>query len=318
MLGELQKRQDRATVLVVDDELISREVIKECLSSAFNVITASSGEEAIVLATEASPDLVILDIMMEKIDGWSTCSIMKSSPHICHIPIIFATSCEDDDAQLRCWEAGCVDFITKPINFATLEHRVKTHVTHKLQTEHLETLSKRDVLTKVLSRRALEEDYPVIAGHCRRSGSPCSILIADIDDFKLYNDTYGHLPGDNALCAVAKVLSDTLKRVTDRIYRFGGEEFVIILPNADFHGAKLVASRLNSTLEQQWIEHAASPMGCITISIGGVACSAEEMPTDVTQVLGIADGALYQAKALGKNGNVVVKMAATKPEQVLG
>ncbi|KGK13840.1 diguanylate cyclase [Vibrio navarrensis] len=318
MLGELQKRQDRATVLVVDDELINREVIKECLSSAFNVITASSGEEAIVLATEASPDLVILDIMMEKIDGWTTCSIMKSSPSICHIPVIFATSCDDDDAQVRGWEAGCVDFITKPINFATLEHRVKTHVTHKLQTEHLETLSKHDVLTKVLSRRALEEDYSVIAGQCRRNGSPCSVLIADIDDFKLYNDTYGHLPGDDALCAVAKVLSDTLKRVTDKIYRFGGEEFVIILPNADFYGAKLVASRLNAALKQQWIEHVASPNGCITISIGGVSCRAEEIPQEPAQALAVADAALYQAKRLGKNGNVVVKMAATKPKQVLG
>ncbi|EPQ8522945.1 diguanylate cyclase [Vibrio vulnificus] len=307
MLGELKRLQEQATVMVVDDEAMNREVIKACLSVSYNVITAKNGKEAVELAKARRPDLILLDIIMDEMDGWTTCSIIKSSSDIAHIPVIFATSRDDDDTQIRCWEAGCVDFITKPINFSTLSHRVRTHIAHKLKTELLENLAKYDVLTKLYCRRALEEDYPVVAGHCLRNRNPISILIADIDDFKLYNDTYGHLPGDEVLLKVASLLKDALHRITDRFYRFGGEEFVALLPNTDCNGANIMAHRLNQVLRTEKIVHRGSELGFVTISIGGICFEHSQIPKSSSDAFSMADKALYQAKSSGKNRHIVKK-----------
>ncbi|RQW61078.1 diguanylate cyclase [Vibrio viridaestus] len=305
MHDELEIRFKKASVLVVDDELINREVMRECLSADFTVYLAENGQEAMKMAALKSPDLILLDIMMEDMNGWEVCAILKASPILKKVPVIFVTSIEDDETQIHCWECGAVDFIHKPVNFATLTHRVRTHILHKLKTELLTSLTMRDGLTSIPNRRALDNDYDLIAGQCIRNKEPMSFLIADVDYFKKFNDEYGHVEGDDALIRISCAIKQSLLRITDKVYRYGGEEFVVLLPGTDSRGCELVINKIQSAIKACDIPHNQSEFGRVTLSVGGVAVHPSHISLDIKGTLDVADKLLYEAKEKGRNQFVV-------------
>ncbi|WP_279147087.1 diguanylate cyclase [Photobacterium carnosum] len=302
MLDLLDEKYKKSSVLVVDDENLSLELSNRILSPLFTVYLATNGEQAIEYALFYKPDLILLDIMMEGLDGTDICYVLKSKPETKNIPVIFVTSHYEDNMQMKCWKAGCVDFITKPINHLTLTHRVKTHIEHKIKTEILESLIKKDRLTNISNRFALDEDYPVAINYCQRNLAYFSLLMIDIDDFKLFNDTYGHTSGDNTLIKVASIIKKSLSRSTDNVYRFGGEEFVILLPNTNNTGAEMLSKKIISALNSNGIENKKTKIGYVTISIGGVTYFSKNIPNDMVEALNVADNALYKIKGNGKNG----------------
>ncbi len=312
MQYDIEEQSKRASILLVDDELLNRELMTGCLSGDYIVHSAASGAEALQLAEQNPPDLILLDIMMPEMDGWEVCAKLKDSPTLRHIPVIFITSRSDDETQIQCWNAGCVDFINKPINFVTLEHRVKTHISLKLKTEFLISMSMRDGLTGIANRPALDKDYRWIAGYCQRKQSSMAVLMVDLDYFKNYNDTYGHLAGDDVLIAVAQVLERALRRASDKVYRYGGEEFVLLLADTDQQGCQVVADKINDYLSLLAIEHAQSPHRWVSCSVGGVVYPHGSITTELRSSLSLADEALYEAKAKGRNTGVIKQVQPLK------
>ena len=305
MLDFFDVKYKKASVLVVDDEKMSLELSKKILSPLFTVYLATNGKQAIKSASFYKPDLILLDVMMEGLDGTDICYVLKSKSETKDIPVIFVTSHYEDNMQMQCWKAGCVDFITKPINHLTLTHRVKTHIEHKIKTEILESLIKKDKLTNISNRFSLDDDYLKSINHCQRNSEYFSLLMIDIDDFKLFNDTYGHTNGDKVLIKVASIIKNTLKRSTDNVYRFGGEEFVVLLPNTDQMGAEILSKKIITELNSNKIENRETNIGYITISIGGVTYSPLKIPNNMIEALNVADKSLYKIKNDGKNNYLI-------------
>ncbi len=301
MFEQLKKRFANSSVLVVDDEWVNRETVRECLSPWFTVYSADNGRDGLKQAVLHDPDIILLDAMMEGLSGWDVCHMIQSSSVLSHIPVIFITSSQDAEVQSRCWNAGCVDLITKPFNVIALEHRVKTHVMHKLKTDLLLSLSLRDALTHLSNRRALDEIYPIVMANCRRGKMALTVMMIDIDNFKRYNDTYGHVAGDKTLVAVARTIQTVLHRVTDKLFRYGGEEFVILMPGTESEGAGQMATQLLQSMYSQAIEHKGSDFKCVTFSIGVAVYEPEKIPQALDDALCDVDKLLYKAKNSGKN-----------------
>lgn len=213
---------------------------------------------------------------------------------------MFITSNEDQDEQNECWAAGAVDFVTKPVNGVILRNRVKAHLTLKLQTDLLRSMSFVDGLTGLYNRHLLVDALGKGILHARRSGKPLSLLMIDVDWFKQFNDTYGHLNGDECLKSIAAVIKSCLLRPTDFAVRYGGEEFLCLLADTDLVGAKHIAAALLESVTRLDIVHKASPLGHVTVSIG-VHTSVPKALSNDNALIGQADAALYQAKHKGRN-----------------
>jgi diguanylate cyclase (GGDEF)-like protein len=172
---------------------------------------------------------------------------------------------------------------------------------HRLEVEaHLRNMTRVDGLTGLSNRRNLDDRLMLEWHRSKRSGKPLALLFVDIDRFKIYNDTYGHQAGDDALTAVAQAIARSSQRPGDIAARFGGEEFVVVLPETDGLGAALVAAAIHSAVSALAIEHTGSEYGVITVSIG-VACMDTEDVADALALIKVADQAVYRAKASGRN-----------------
>lgn len=291
----------RARLLLVDDQPINIQVLYQIFQDDYDVFFATSGEEALKFCTTRLPDLILLDVMMPGMDGLETCRHLQADELTARIPVIFVTAQNEPNDETRAFEAGGVDFITKPVNPTVVRARVKTHLTLKAQTDMLRALVFIDGLTGVANRRRFDELLNTEWRHCQRSGSPLSLLMIDIDHFKLYNDHYGHQTGDTCLKQVAQTLQSHFKRPHDLVARYGGEEFVCLLPESTLEGALHKAKSLCEAVAQLKIPHATSPTAPeVTISIGvaSVVPSAEDSPG---LLLAHADTLLYKAKHSGRN-----------------
>lgn len=288
-----------ASILVVDDQPINIQAIYNILSSDYIIIAATSGEEALERCQESVPDLILLDVLMPDMSGLTLCQQLKQGEHTQDIPIIFVTSIAAQSDEDACWNAGAIDFISKPVNPTTLKNRVKAHLTLKYQRDILMKLVFVDGLTGLYNRRYFDEHIQKLQNAGIRRGSDTAILLMDVDYFKLYNDHYGHIHGDEVLRSVASVIKESLLRPTDFACRYGGEEVVVVLPDTDFSGAIQVAERVRQNLFDKQIEHAKSPHKFVSISVGVSSyCSAAEQQRDVVE---LADVNLYKAKKQGRN-----------------
>ncbi|HEY0661143.1 MAG TPA: diguanylate cyclase [Lysobacter sp.] len=291
----------RARLLVVDDQPINIRVLHEIFSVDHDVFMATSGEQALAFCRETPPDLVLLDVVMPQMDGLEVCRALKREPETASIPVIFVTGLDDPREEAACWDAGGVDFITKPINAQTVRNRVRAHLTLKQQSDLLRRMAWIDGLTGVANRRQFDERLLREWQRCRRAGQHFSAAIIDIDFFKPYNDTYGHLAGDDCLRRVAAAIVQGLSRPGDLVARTGGEEFTCLLPEAELSGARVVAERIERAVRALCIPHAASELGKVTVSIG-IASADPETETDKTaeELLERADRGLYRAKRMGR------------------
>ena len=290
----------RPRLLIVDDQPTNVRVLHQLFRFECDVFMATSGEQAISVCRNQLPDLVLLDVVMDDIDGHEVCRRLKADPLTQDSPIIFITAKGEQDDEAFGLELGAVDFISKPFNPVIVRARVKTHLTLKLQGDYLRSLAMLDGLTGVANRRKFESGLASAWAHACRDSLPLSLVMIDVDFFKRYNDRYGHQEGDTCLRRVAMALSASLNRPYDMLARYGGEEFVCILPGADLDGALRIAQRLQNAVSELGIEHAASEIaGHVTISLG-VASTIPASAQNPGALVLAADERLYEAKQKGR------------------
>ncbi len=301
-------------ILVVDDVPLNVELQKTYLSSSgYEVLVAMNGEEALEKVASESPDLILLDVMMPKINGFEVCQILKSDPNTQFIPIIMVTALQDVEDKVRGIEAGADDFISKPFNKMELMARVKSLLRIKFLHDELqekivqlnearmqmEQLAVTDGLTGLYNYRYFQEQLSHELSRAIRHNLFLSILMMDIDYFKVYNDTHGHPAGDEVLKRIAHLIRENLRSI-DIPARYGGEEFAVILPDTDHKSALVVAEKIRSLVEAEPIPlEEKQPNGRLTISIG-VATYPEDTK-EGKQLIEIADRRLYKAKERGRN-----------------
>jgi diguanylate cyclase (GGDEF)-like protein len=291
-----------ATLLIVDDSVTNIEILVDLLKDDYNIKVAKNGFKAIEISkTSHDIDLILLDIVMPDIDGYSVCKELKSDQYTHNIPIIFISANDmpqDEEYGLR---LGAIDYIKKPFHPTIVKMRVKNHINTKLKSDMLEQLSMYDGLTHIPNRRYFDEHYEKLDIQAKKEFSSLAVMMIDIDYFKPYNDNYGHGKGDETLTKVATTLKSTLHRPEDLVARYGGEEFVVVLTDISQEDIEKIADRLVKNVQALSIEHNYSKTAeFVTISIGVGFREASQI-TDKQKLLKEADDALYKAKENGKN-----------------
>ncbi|WP_340676786.1 diguanylate cyclase [Paraglaciecola sp.] len=289
----------QSKILVVDDQPINIQTIYNILAQDYVVLAATSGEDAIEVCGENLPDLILLDVLMPGMTGLELCQQLKMQAETKDIPVIFVTSFNQQHEEDECWRCGGIDFITKPVNPMTLKNRVKAHLTLKFQKDMLLNMVYIDGLTSIYNRRYFDTHIEKLNNQVQRSKRDTAVLLVDIDYFKLFNDNYGHVSGDDTLKTVALLIRDTIKRPTDFVARYGGEEFVVVLPECDLKGASMIAEKIRAAIFNKKIVHEHSPHQYVSISIGvSTFLTCTNNNRTVTED---ADANLYIAKDTGRN-----------------
>jgi diguanylate cyclase (GGDEF)-like protein len=291
----------RQTVLIVDDLLINQLFAAAVLEAECAVICASDETEALRQAAENLPDLILLDAQMAGVGGFEVCRQLKNNPLTASIPVIFLTALSSHGDEALGLEIGAIDYITKPFSAPVLRARVRNHLELVRQRELLERIAQCDGLTGIANRRAfdsfLEHHWQLQLTQQR----PLALLMIDVDHFKLYNDSLGHLHGDHCLRRIAQALDGLRTRNNHMVARFGGEEFACVLPDIETAGALHVAERMRDVVKALHIRHpASSTCEWVTLSIG-VAVMVPHAERSVNALIKRADTALYSAKHKGRN-----------------
>jgi diguanylate cyclase (GGDEF)-like protein len=288
-------------ILVVDDDRANIEVLSVVLGSGYELFFATRGAEAIEIARAALPDLVLLDVMMPEMNGYELCARLRTDPMTASIPVIFITGLGDVDAEIRGLEVGAVDYVTKPISPPLVRLRVRNQLELKRARDTLERLAETDGLTGLANRRAFDRVLEIEFRRLHRSGAPLSLILLDVDHFKLFNDQYGHVAGDDCLRSIAGIIGSAITRAADVAARYGGEEFGVVLPETPHDGAVLVAERIRRAIVDACIPHETSPVASVvtaSLEVVSVACAGFGAPPEV---IAIADEQLYRAKSMGRN-----------------
>jgi two-component system cell cycle response regulator len=290
-------------ILLADDSATVRAIAREELVAAgYEVLEAADGAEALAVALDRAPDVVLLDIEMPVMDGYETVQALKADPRTADIPVVFLTGRVGPDDVVRALRLGGHDYLRKPPEAAELLARVSAALRVKVlqdelrsRADELDRVSRTDYLTGLHNRRHMEEHLRMLGAGAKRHGYPLAVLVVDVDHFKQVNDTLGHQAGDEVLKEVGCRLRAAL-RTEDILGRWGGEEFLILMPHSGAEAASVLAERLRSVMSGTPVE---SERGAqtVTISIGGAAA---EVPGQ-HDLLVLADQQLYAAKSEGRD-----------------
>jgi diguanylate cyclase (GGDEF)-like protein len=302
-------------ILIADDSAVPRLILQKTLTSlGHETVSASDGSEAWALYQSFQPEVVLSDWLMPGMDGIELCERIRALDTDRYTYFVLVTAMTELEHAVTAMTAGADDFLVKPLDRFKLEatliaaRRVTAlHGVLRDQRAGMERLNsllfddaRRDPLTMLGNRLRLAEDLAAAASRIERFGQKYCLALYDIDHFKAYNDTFGHPAGDEALRRVAQTLAGSV-RVGDMAYRYGGEEFVILLPERDLVTATAAVERARAAVEAMAMAHPENaPSGAITVS-AGVAEPTAGSPVDVNEWLRLADVALYQAKAGGRN-----------------
>lgn len=288
-------------LLIVDDQPINIHLMHQAFPPHYEVFVATHGEQALDMCAKSTFDIILLDILMPGMTGLELCRRLKSNPDTQDIPIIFVTALQSIEEETACWEAGGVDFVTKPVNLTTLRNRVIAHLTLKFQNEYLRELAMIDGLTHIANRRAFDERILIEFNRSQRKKTPLGIIVLDVDDFKRYNDKYGHQAGDACLVKIAAKLQSILNRATDLVARYGGEEFICILPDTDKKGIQFIAEKLRKAVQSLKLKNANSTVASVVTMSLGCAIYPDTLYKSYQDMIEAADKCLYQAKSKGRN-----------------
>jgi two-component system, cell cycle response regulator len=315
-------------ILVVDDLPDNVEILRARLASrGYDIATASNGDEALAAVKNDPPHLILCDVMMPGIDGYEVSRRIKhdfATGALPFIPIILVTALSQTEDIVQGLNVGADDYIAKPYNFQELEARVRAMLRIKrLQDEldqknrELEVVNKRlrklsitDGLTELFNHRHVHQLLHEEFERSSRSGEPAAVAMLDLDRFKAINDTYGHPTGDVILYETARILRETAREI-DMVGRYGGEEFITILPNTGEEEAAAFAERVRAAVEGHVYRDDANEIR-MTLSCGVASFPAPEVDTPEA-LLKRADEALYVAKESGRNR--VVRASQTPPEE---
>lgn len=291
----------RQKVLVIDDVAVNTLLVAGVLSSVCEVLTAASGPEGLTLAHTQCPDLILLDVLMPEMDGFEVYHQLKQAPDTAHIPVIFLTAAADAEIEQKSLDLGAADFISKPFRGATLLARVRNHLKLEQQRQLLTRLAHSDYLTGIANRRYFNAMLSRAFARMQSPSDSLALLMMDVDDFKAFNDYYGHVHGDDCLQRIAQALAHTMRNDHDILARYGGEEFVCLLPGAGLPEALQLAQQIQDRIAALGIPHVhAQAAPFVTLSIGAAALRASEASTE-QQLLALADERLYRAKRNGRN-----------------
>jgi len=293
-----QKKQN--SVLIVDDEASNLMTLTKILGDEYMLFVANDGISAIETAKQKRPDLILLDVVLPGIDGFEVIAALKRAPETSEIPVIFITGLSNTASEEKGLTLGAADYINKPFAPAIVKLRVKNQLQIVNQMRIIHSLSETDTLTHTANRRHLNTYLNQEWKRARRDKSPISILVLDVDKFKDYNDTYGHVQGDHALQAVAGILKKKAKRSVDLVARWGGEEFLVVLPGTAIEGACIVAEGIRAEIEKAAFRGQGGGQTRLSASIG-VNCTIPEPGSSLETFISEADKALYHAKHTGRN-----------------
>ncbi|BBC25267.1 diguanylate cyclase [Pseudanabaena sp. ABRG5-3] len=321
-----------SSLLIVDDDQMNRELLYRHLKNLGydNITLADSGKRGLEIVDSQAIDLILLDMMMPVMNGLEMLDHLKSHQEWRVIPVIIISALDEKEMMLSCIQKGAEDYLIKPYDRVLLKARVRAcldkkmlhdrEILHNQKLEaaykelaiayyeleivknELEALSHRDGLTGIANRRYFDTVLEREWNSAKREQKFLSLILFDVDYFKKYNDTYGHLAGDDCLCQIAIAASRVLKRPRDTLARYGGEEFAVILPDTDSIGASFCAEQIRFEIENLNIIHISSQINSyVTASLGIAAINPHVEFTTSQQLIKEADLALYQAKREGRN-----------------
>ena len=318
-------------ILIADDGATSRLLLEATATKlGHECLVAKDGSSAWELLSSEKVDVLLTDWMMPGVDGPELCRRVRAELSGRYIYIVLITGLGFPEQILEGMSAGADDYMVKPIDpFAvktrlvaaqrvTILHRQLVETQAQLEKANLELLgqSLTDALTGLGNRRRMEQDLVRTHARALRLGRTYSITLFDIDHFKLYNDHYGHLAGDEALRNVAHCL-DRAARTDEGVYRYGGEEFLLLLPDCSVDDVALAAERMQRAVTASAMLHVARPSAprVVTIS-GGASCWAPGSDLSVTELVQQADQALFEAKSAGRNCVRVATQIAPSHQRV--
>ncbi|MBF0219054.1 MAG: diguanylate cyclase [Gammaproteobacteria bacterium] len=320
-------------VLLVDDREENLLALEALLADCDAILhRASSGNDALAQMLKHQYALVLLDVQMPGMDGYEVAELMQSNAATRAIPIIFVTAISKDDPhRFKGYESGAVDFLFKPIDPFILQCKVRVFIelwrqcqeiqqamqrleiaNRKImeQQQELHDLAIHDHLTGLYQRRWFDEIIHKTLATAKRSGQPMALALLDLDHFKNINDTYGHASGDNVLVQVSRTFEQSL-RIIDTLFRYGGEEFTLIMPQTTLESAFNICERVRQAIEDLIIT---TPQGTLKVTVSiGVVCSDEIPHLTAENIIEEADQRLYRAKAAGRNRVMALPAASAAP-----
>lgn len=314
-------------ILIAEDSATIRHSMCQYIENAGHTpIIAYNGEQALQVFDPQTIDMVIMDVQMPGLDGFETTKLLREwlEKEDLWLPIIFVTGKSEEQDLRKGIEVGGDDYLIKPVSETILVAKIRAMeriitMRDELQrlNQNLVELSERDSLSKLYNRRTFDERAESAWKRAARNNEALAVLIMDIDHFKLYNDYYGHLAGDECIARVAQTIHDSLSRPGDLVARYGGEEFIALLSDTHSKGASHVAERIRRNVAALNIRHQESTTADhITLSVGGAVIS-NTAGTELRDQINAADKALYAAKQQGRD-RVVVKVFSPKVRILVG
>ncbi|MFC1589523.1 EAL domain-containing protein [Pseudomonadota bacterium] len=291
-----QKEEEKPIVVLADDDPSIRLMVRHVLESEdYEIVEAEDGLDAIKAVEKQHPALILLDAVMPGLDGFATCQQIKDRGHA-DVPVIMITGLDDDASVERAYDVGAVDYITKPIKWAVLKHRVRAIVKTVMAERKIQRLEYRDTLTQLPNRLLFVDRLEQAIVRADRHRESIALMIVDIDDFKLVNDSFGHDAGDQLIKAVGDLLSKSLRRA-DTVARIGGDEFAIIIENVNGDDDAIsIADNLTTILEHNV---RLDNQETFTSASVGIAMYPED-GSDAATLLKNADTAMFRAKENGR------------------